>query len=104
MAVRIRLKRLGARHRAFYRIVAADSKSPRDGRFIETIGNYDPIPNPAIINVKRDRLEHWLSVGALPTDSAQMVLRAAGLVDEKGKLLPVPSGVTEAPAEETTEA
>jgi small subunit ribosomal protein S16 len=107
MAVRLRLKRMGAKGRPFYRIVAADSRSPRDGRFIETVGTYDPLQQPAVVKVKRDRLEHWISVGALPTDSVQQVLRSAGLVDEKGKVLPEGSEAptrNEAPAEAEAEA
>jgi small subunit ribosomal protein S16 len=95
MAVHIRLKRLGAKKRPFYRIVAADSKSPRDGRFLETIGTYDPLTQPSTVKVKVERVEHWLSVGALPTDSVRDVLRAAGIMDEKGKLKRAPEGVTE---------
>lgn len=97
MAVRIRLKRVGATHRPYYRIIIADSRSPRDGRFIENIGTYDPLPNPSIINVKEDRLRYWMGVGALPSEGAQQVLRTAGLVDEKGKIVPSPEGVTETP-------
>lgn len=88
MAVRIRLKRMGATHRPFYRVVVADSRSPRDGRIIENVGTYDPLPNPSLINLKEDRVRHWLSVGALPTEGAQEVLRVAGIVDNKGKAIP----------------
>ena len=97
MAVRIRLKRMGAAHRPFYRIVVADRRSPRDGRFIETIGTYDPLTNPSTVTVKTDRVAHWIGVGALPTDSTKSVLRSAGILDEKGKLAPQPTGVTETP-------
>lgn len=97
MAVRIRLKRMGSTHRPFYRVVTADSRSPRDGRFIETLGTYDPLTDPATIKVKEDRVKYWLSVGALPTDSARDVLRRAGLLDLQGKLVPTPEGVTETP-------
>lgn len=99
MAVRLRLKRLGAKARPFYRIVAADSKSPRDGRFIETVGTYDPLTDPPTIRVKQERVEHWLGVGAQPTDSVKQVLQAAGVLGRDGKLAPVPQGITEAPAE-----
>jgi len=97
MAVRIRLKRLGAKHRPYYRIVAADSKSPRAGRFIETLGTYDPLPNPSVVTLKEDRVQYWLSVGALPSEGALQVLRTAGIVDAKGKATPRPQGVTEEP-------
>jgi small subunit ribosomal protein S16 len=88
---------MGAAHRPFYRIVVADSRSPRDGRFIETIGTYDPLTNPSTVSVKSDRVQHWIGVGALPTDSAKSVLRSAGILDEKGKMAPQPTGVTETP-------
>jgi small subunit ribosomal protein S16 len=97
MAVRIRLKRLGAKHRPFYRVVAADSKSPRDGRFIETLGTYDPLPDPPAIKLKEDRVQHWIGVGAKPSEGALQVLRSAGIVDAKGKLTPKPQGITETP-------
>ena len=97
MAVRIRLKRMGSTHRPFYRLVTADSRAPRDGRFIETLGTYHPLTDPATITVKEDRVRYWLGVGALPTDSAKDVLRRAGLLDLKGKLAPQPQGVTETP-------
>lgn len=101
MAVRLRLKRLGARHRPFYRIVAADSRSPRDGRFIETIGTYNPLTDPSEIKVKVDRLAYWLSVGALPTDSVRQLLRTGGYTDEKGKIKTetTPTGVEGSPSE-----
>jgi len=97
MAVRLRLKRLGARHRPFYRIIAADSKSPRDGRFIETIGTYNPLTDPSEIKVKADRLAYLLGVGALPTDSVRQLLRTGGYTDEKGKIKTetTPTGVEE---------
>ncbi len=97
MAVRLCLKRLGARHRPFYRIIAADSKSPRDGRFIETIGTYNPLTDPSEIKVKADRLAYWLGVGALPTDSVRQLLRTGGYTDEKGKIKTetTPTGVEE---------
>jgi small subunit ribosomal protein S16 len=93
--VKIRLKRLGAKARPFYRIIAADSKSPRDGRFIETLGTYDPLTDPPTIKVKVDRVLYWLGTGAQPTDSGKSVLRTAGVLDEKGKVKPAPQGVTE---------
>ncbi|HEY3265897.1 MAG TPA: 30S ribosomal protein S16 [Armatimonadota bacterium] len=95
MAVRIRLKRMGAAHRPYYRIIVADSKSPRDGRFIETIGTYNPLTDPSTITVKEDRLAYWVSVGALPTDGAKDVLKSAKLMDRYGKLSPKPAGITE---------
>ncbi len=67
--IKLRLRRMGAKKRPSYRIVAADSRSPRDGRFIESFGFYDPITDPATIRVDAERARHWLSVGAQPTDS-----------------------------------
>jgi small subunit ribosomal protein S16 len=99
MAVRLRLKRMGAKHRPFYRIIIADQRSPRDGRFIETIGTYDPLQHPSVIKVKEDRLAYWMGVGVQPSDSMKRVLRTAGLADEKGKLLAKPAEAPEPPAE-----
>jgi small subunit ribosomal protein S16 len=77
--VKLRLRRMGAKKRPSYRIVAADSRSPRDGAFIESVGYYDPIPDPATINVNLDRARHWLSVGAQPTDTVRSLFRKAGV-------------------------
>jgi small subunit ribosomal protein S16 len=77
MAVRIRLARFGAKRKPYYRIVAADSKSRRDGRFIEQIGSYDPNFDPPVIKIARDRYDHWMSVGALPTDTVASLARRA---------------------------
>lgn len=80
MAVKIRLRRLGAKKRPFYRIVVADSRSPRDGRFIEEIGYYNPLVDPAEVNVKTDRALYWLQNGAQPTDTVRTLLRRAGVL------------------------
>lgn len=80
--VKLRLRRMGAKKRPSYRIVAADSRSPRDGDFIESVGFYDPIPDPATINVNVERARHWLSVGAQPTDTVRSLLRKAGVYAE----------------------
>jgi small subunit ribosomal protein S16 len=77
--VKLRLRRMGAKKRPSYRIVAADSRSPRDGAFIESVGFYDPITDPATINVNVDRARHWLSVGAQPTETVRSLLRKAGV-------------------------
>jgi small subunit ribosomal protein S16 len=77
MAVRIRLARYGAKKRPFYRIVAADSESRRDGRFIETIGTYNPCVNPPKIDLKLDRYEHWTGQGAKPTETVASIVRKA---------------------------
>lgn len=78
MAVKLRLRREGTVKRPHYRIVAADSRSPRDGRFIETIGNYHPLDEPSTINVDNDRALHWLRNGALPTAAVEKLLRISG--------------------------
>jgi len=75
MATKIRLARYGSKKRPFYRIVAADAAARRDGRFLEQIGTYDPTKSPPAVSLKRDRVKHWLDVGALPTDTVAMVLR-----------------------------
>lgn len=75
--IKLRLKRMGAKKRPSYRIVAADSRSPRDGRFIEAVGFYDPLTEPATIRLNTERVEHWLSVGAQPTETVQGLLKRA---------------------------
>ena len=79
MAVKIRLKRLGTKNKPFWRVVAADNRSPRDGRFIEELGYYDPKPNPANVHLKADRIQHWLSVGAQPTEIVKSLLKKKGI-------------------------
>src|SRR5918996_5487103 len=77
--VKIRLMRMGAKKRPFYRVVVADSRSPRDGRFIENIGRYHPLSDPSVIEIDEDRALHWLGVGAQPTDSVRNLLDKAGI-------------------------
>ena len=78
MAVRIRLARMGAKKKPFYRVVVADGQAKRDGRFLEIIGTYDPNQDPAEVIIKQDRLQDWLQKGALPTDTvASLIKRAA---------------------------
>ena len=79
MAVRIRLTRMGSKGKPFYRIVVADSESPRDGRFLEIVGNYDPKQNPAGIVLKEDRVRHWLAQGAKPTVTVSQLLEKKGI-------------------------
>ncbi len=79
MAVKIRLARHGAKKRPFYRIVAADVESPRDGRFLETLGTYNPIPDPAEYHLKHDRVQYWLEKGATPTDTVRSLLKKEGV-------------------------
>ncbi|HHW14302.1 MAG TPA: 30S ribosomal protein S16 [Firmicutes bacterium] len=82
MAVRIRLKRLGAKKRPFYRLVVADSRFPADGRFIETIGEYNPIAEPAELRVDKEKAIEWLKKGAQPSDTARRLLSQAGVFKE----------------------
>ena len=82
MAVRIRLRREGTVKRPHYRIVAADSRSPRDGRFIESIGDYHPMDEPSTIRVDADRALHWLRNGALPTSAVEKLLRISGVWEQ----------------------
>ncbi len=78
MAVRIRLKRMGKVHAPFYRVVVVDSRKKRDGRVIEEIGIYNPVPNPSIIEIESDRAQYWLGVGAQPSDSVRRLLVLSG--------------------------
>ncbi len=80
MAVKLRLKRMGAKQRPFYRIVAADSRSPRDGRFIEVVGTYNPISKPAEININEELVMKWLNNGALPTETVRNILSKEGIM------------------------
>jgi small subunit ribosomal protein S16 len=79
MAVKIRLTRMGAKGKPYYRIVAADTDFPRDGRFLEILGNYDPKKNPAEINFKEDRVRDWLAKGAKATVTVSNLLKAKGI-------------------------
>ena len=78
--VKIRLRRMGAKKNPYYRIVVADSRSPRDGRCIEEIGSYDPLTNPATINVDKEKAQNWIKNGAQPTDTARGLLKKAGVL------------------------
>jgi small subunit ribosomal protein S16 len=73
---------MGAKKRPSYRIVVADSRSPRDGRFIESVGYYDPLTDPATVKINEERARHWLSVGAQPTDTVRGLLTRQGLIGE----------------------
>jgi len=78
--VKIRLRRMGAKKRAFYRIVVADSRTARNGRFIESVGTYDPNLDPPAIKVEKERIEHWLGIGAQPSDTARWLLKSQGFL------------------------
>ncbi len=84
MAVKIRLARVGRHKRPFYRVVVADIESPRDGKFIEILGTYDPLPENIDVNIQVDRAKYWLSKGALPTDTVKSIFK-------KSKLFQAPS-------------
>lgn len=77
--VKIRLMRMGAKKRPIYRVVIADARSPRDGRFIEIIGQYDPQPNPSLISIDEDKALAWLGKGAQPTESTKALLKRTGI-------------------------
>ncbi len=79
MAVRLRLARAGRHKRPFYRVVAADSRMPRDGRFLEVVGTFDPLKNPAMPELKQDRVLDWLSKGAQPSVTVRTLLRRSGV-------------------------
>jgi small subunit ribosomal protein S16 len=79
MAVKIRLARYGAKKRPFYRIVVADGRYPRDGRFLETVGTYNPLKDPHEVMLKKDRVQYWLGTGAIPTDTVNSLLKREGL-------------------------
>lgn len=81
MAVRIRLSRHGKKKAPFYRLVVADSRSPRDGRFIEILGTYNPLTDPAEIKVNAERATYWIKNGASPSDTAKILLKKAGVYD-----------------------
>jgi len=80
MAVRIRLKRMGAKKAPFYRLVVADSRSPRDGRIIEEIGTYNPLTQPAQVNINEEKALKWLQTGAKPSDTVRNLLSKAGIM------------------------
>ena len=82
MAVKMRLKRMGSKKKPFYRIVVADSRSPRDGKFIEEVGYYDPTKNPAVVKVDNEKALKWLSTGAIPTDTVRNLLSKEGIMKQ----------------------
>jgi len=80
MAVKLRLKRMGSKQKPFYRIVAADARSPRDGRFIETVGTYNPIKGAEVVTIDEEKALTWLKNGAQPTDTVKNILSHAGIM------------------------
>ena len=81
MAVRIRLRRMGAKKKPFYRVVVADHRSPRDGRFIEEIGYYNPLTEPAEIKIDADKAKDWMNRGAQPSDTVKALLKKSNIID-----------------------
>ena len=86
MAVKIRLKRMGAKKTPFYRVVVADSRSPRDGRFIDSIGTYDSTKQPAIVKIDEEKAIEWLGKGAQPTDTVKSLLSKEGIMSKWNEL------------------
>ncbi|KXZ14924.1 30S ribosomal protein S16 [Bacillus nakamurai] len=82
MAVKIRLKRMGAKKSPFYRIVVADSRSPRDGRFIETVGTYNPVSKPAEVKINEELALKWLQTGAKPSDTVRNLFSSQGIMEK----------------------
>ena len=80
MAVKIRLRRMGAKKAPFYRVVVADSRYPRDGRFIEEIGTYNPMAEPAEVKIDSEKAKKWISNGAQPTDTVKAILKKEGIL------------------------
>jgi len=80
MATKIRLRRMGAKKAPFYRVVVADSRSPRDGRCIEELGYYDPTKDPAVIKIDEERAKYWVGTGAQPSDTVRALLVKAGVI------------------------
>jgi len=107
MSIKIRLARGGAKKRPFYRIVIADSRSPRDGRFIERIGSYNPMvaqDHPDRLKIDTDRAKHWLGVGAQPTDRVAKFLANAGLMDPRARREQTKKSQPKAKAQERAKA
>jgi small subunit ribosomal protein S16 len=93
--VTIRLRRTGKTKQPSYRLVIADSRSPRDGKFIEVIGHYLPVRQPKVLEVKADRARYWLGVGAQPSDTVVRLLKKVNVLDEAGKVIPEAAPVAE---------
>lgn len=89
--VTIRLRRAGKKKQPSYRLVVADSRAPRDGKFIEIVGHYNPVRQPQELEVKADRIRHWMSVGAQPSETVVRLLKRVDVLDASGKPIPVAS-------------
>ncbi|MCB0994782.1 MAG: 30S ribosomal protein S16 [Acidimicrobiales bacterium] len=109
MAVKLRLMRMGKKKQPTYRVVAADARSPRDGRFIEIVGTYEPRRDPSVIKIDNDRAVHWLQVGAQPTERVRKLLEISGAWESYTGTAPTPrvtraASAVSAPAEEAAPA
>lgn len=114
MAVKIRLKRMGAKKRPFYRVVVADARSPRDGRFIESVGYYDPLHDPAVVKLDDQRIRHWMGTGAKPSDVVRELMERQGLLPASARpvrakaaqpeVAEAPTGAGQSPASPGAEA
>ena len=91
--VKIRLKKFGKKKQPFYRVVIANSTNARDGQTLETVGIYDPTKNPIVLDLKADRIQHWISVGAQPSETVARLLGSQGLIEKKAKV-PTHPGVS----------
>ena len=89
--VKIRLRRMGAKKHPFYRLVVADSRSPRDGRFIEHLGYYDPMTEPVQVKIDVDKVMKWLQQGAQPSEAARSLLKREGILERRAEKQPTPS-------------
>jgi len=97
VAVKIRLKRMGAKKRPFYRVVVADARSPRDGRFIESVGYYDPLKKPKVFHVDNERILHWMATGARPSDAVRELLEREGTLPKTAHPVRTKTGPKRAP-------
>ncbi len=106
MAVKLRLARKGSHKKPFFWVVASDSHMPRDGRFIEKLGVYNPVVKPTLIDLKTERINEWLDKGAQPTDPVREILRSAGILKARAghAETPAPEAPAEAPAQESEPA
>ena len=82
MAVKIRMRRMGAKKAPFYRVVVADSRYPRDGRFIDEIGYFDPTKEPSVVKIDADKAKEWIAKGAQPTDTVKVILKKEGIIEK----------------------
>jgi small subunit ribosomal protein S16 len=99
--VKIRLMRMGAKKRPFFRVVVADARSPRDGRFIENIGRYHPLSHPSVIEIDEERAIHWLGNGAQPSDPVKVLLQKTGIWERFTGETPPPAEQPSEPASES---